>query len=130
MIDPKHVLALRDRLIRERGWLSFLAVAEREDMPGWWDLLIAGGGLPQGGLDNWKYVSDLLDQEFTAEELRKLTHFALLREENDWLQKLVDEVRVEGDEPVEVRDVEWGTVPVRRALIFHAQPAEVGAARA
>lgn len=130
MIDPKHVFALRDRLIRDRGSLMFLALAEREGLTGTWDLLIAGGGFPEGGLDDWKYVGDVLDGVFTRSELLRLNQFTLIREGNDWLQKLVDEVHVEGDEPLEVRDVEWGTVPVRRALIFHAQPAEVGAARA
>jgi hypothetical protein len=130
MIDSKHVLALRDRLIQDRGSLMFLALAEREDLTGTWDLLIAGGGFPDGGLDDWKYVADVLDQVFTRSELLSLNYFTLIREENDWLQQLVDETRVDGDKPVEVQNVEWGTMPVRRALIFHAQPAEVGAARA
>lgn len=130
MIDPTHIFALRDRLIRERGWLTFLALAEREELAGRWDLLIAGGGLPAGGLDDWQYVADLLDQVFTRDELLSLNYFALIGEGNEWLERLLDKMHVEGDQPLEVQNVEWGTMPVRRALIFHAQPAEVGAARA
>jgi hypothetical protein len=130
MIDPKHLLALRDRIIADRGWLMLLALSEREGWKGRPELLIAGGGLGWGGLDDYKYVADVMKQELSRDEILTLTTFVLIRETNEWLQKLVERVRVENGEPVELRDVEFGDVEVRRAFIFHAQPAEVGAARA
>jgi len=127
MIDPKHLLALRDRLITDRGSLMLLALAEREGWQGRPELLIAGGGLGSRLLDDSKYVADVMKQELTMDEILTLTTFVLVREENEWLHQLVERVRVENGDPVELRDVELGDVPVRRALIFHAQPAEVAA---
>jgi hypothetical protein len=130
MIDPKHILALRDRIIADRGWLMLLALSEREGWTGRPELLIAGGGLGARGLDDYKYVAEVMKQELTTDEILTLTTYVLIREENEWLHKLVERVHVADGEPIELQNVELGEVQVRRALIFHAEPAPVGAARA
>jgi hypothetical protein len=130
MIEPKHIFAVRDRILGDRGWLMLLALSEKETSPGSWDLLIAGGGLGWGGLDDYKYIADVVKQELTQSEFFGLNAVVLIRDTNEWLQRLVERVHVDNGHPVEVRDEQFGDVDVRRALIFHAQPAEVGAARA
>ncbi len=130
MIDPNHILNVRRRLIADRGRLSFLALFEREDDPGRWDLLIAGGGLRSDTLADYEYVGRVLREELTRDELLKLTKFVLLSEDYEPVQKLVERVQVDGDQPVELEDFRFYEFLIRRALIFHAQPAEVGAARA
>ena len=126
-IDPKHILAVRDRILADRGWLMLLALVEEEGQKGSPELLIAGGGLGWGGLDDYKYVSDVMKQELTDRERITLTRFLMIRETEEWLDKLVEGVLVENGQPVELRDVQFGNVEVYRALIFHAQPAEVAA---
>jgi hypothetical protein len=130
MIDPNHILNVRRRLIADRGRLSFLALFEREDDPGRWDLLIAGGGLRADTLADYEYVGRVLRQELTRDELLKLTKFVLLSEDYEPVQKLVERIQVDGDRLVELENFRFYEFLIRRALIFHAQPAEVGAARA
>jgi hypothetical protein len=130
MIDPKHIQNVRRRLIADRGYLIFLALVEREDNPGWWDLLISGGGLRSDTLEDYRYVGRVLQEELTQDEMLKLTHFVLLREDYEPAQKLARKLHVDGGEPVELEDFRFYEFFIRRALIFQAVPLEVGAERA
>jgi hypothetical protein len=131
MIDPKHILSIRDRIIRERGGLTLLALFEPDEYHGTWDLLIAGGGLTSESLQNYEYVTRVLHEELTRGELLTLTKFVLVREETEPVQDLVGRVQVmNGDAPVELQYVQFGRILIRRALIFHAERSVVGAARA
>ena len=130
MIDPKHIQNVRRRIIADRGYLLFLALFERDEDPGWWDLLIAGGGLRSDTLTDYEYVGRLLQEELTRDERIQLAKFVLLSDDYEPVQKLLRRVQVDNGEPVELENFRFYEFLIRRALIFHAQPAEVGAARA
>ena len=130
MIDPKHLQNVRRRIIADRGRLNFLALLERDEDPGRWDLLIAGAGLRSDTLADYEYVGRVLMDELTTSEMLELVKFVLLPEDYEPVQKILQRVHVEGDEVVELENVRFYEFLIRRALIFHAQPAEVGAARA
>jgi hypothetical protein len=130
MIDPKHLQNVRRRLIEDRGCLEFLALFERDEDPGRWDLLIAGGGLRSDTLADYEYVGRVLMDELTTNEMLELVKFVLLPEDYEPVHKILRRVRVEDDDVVELENFRFYEFLIRRALIFHAQPAEVGAARA
>jgi hypothetical protein len=130
MIDPKHIQNVRRRIIAERGYLIFIALFEREDNPGWWDLLIAGGGLRSDTLADYEYVGRLLREELPREELLRLSKFVLLPDDYEPAQKLARKVQVDDGEPVELEDFRFYQFFVRRALIFQLVPAAVGAEKA
>ncbi|HYC88831.1 MAG TPA: hypothetical protein VEO54_06440 [Thermoanaerobaculia bacterium] len=130
MIEPKHIQNLRRRLIADRGYLLFLALFERDEAPGTWDLLISGGGLRSNTLADYEYVGRLLNETLTLDEMLELTKFVVLREDYEPIQKLLKRVHVEDDEPVELENFRFYEFLIRRALIFHAAPAEVGAEKA
>lgn len=130
MIDPKHIQNLRRRIIADRGYLVFLALFERDTDPGWWDLLIAGGGLRSDTLDDYRYVGRLLREELAREEMLRLTKFVLLPDDYEPAQKLAQKVQVDDGEPVELEDFRFYKFFIRRALIFQLVPAAVGAEKA
>jgi hypothetical protein len=130
MIKPKHIQNVRARLVADRGYLIFLALFERDEAPGRWDLLISGGGLRSDTLADYEYVGRVLQNELTLDEMLELTKFVLLREDYEPIQKLLRRVHVDGGEPVELENFRFYEFLIRRALIFHAEPAEVGAERA
>lgn len=130
MIDPKHIQNVRRRIIADRGYLTFLALFEREDNPGWWELLIAGGGLRSDTRADYHYVAQILREELTREERLKLTQFVLLRDDYEPAQKLARKLQVDDGNPVELEDFRFYEFFIRRALIFQLVPLEVGAERA
>ena len=130
MIDPKHIQNVRRRLIADRGYLIFLALLEREENPGRWDLLIAGGGLRSDTLADYEYVARVLKAELTTEEMLQLSKFVLLRDDYEPAQKLARKVQVDDGNPVELEDFRFYEFFIRRGLIFQAVPLEVGAERA
>lgn len=130
MIDPKHIQNVRRRLVADRGYLTFLALFEREEDPGWWDLLIAGGGLRSDTLSDYEYVARVLRDELTREEMVQIAKAVLLPDDYEPIQKLLKRVGVVNGEPVELENFRFYEFLIRRALIFHAEPAEVGAERA
>jgi len=127
MIEPKHIQNVRRRLIADRGYLIFLGLFERDDEPGWWDLLISGGGLRPNTLADYEYVGRLLNEELPLDEMLQLTKFVVLREDYEPIQKLLKRVQVEDGEPVELENFRFYEFLIRRALIFHAAPAAVAA---
>ncbi len=130
MIDPKHLQNVRRRILTDRGRLEFLALFERDEEPGRWDLLIAGADLRSDTLADYKYVGRVLMEELTSDEMVQLVKFVLLPDDYEPIQKLLRRVQVDNGEPVELENFRFYEFLIRRALIFHAQPAEVGAARA
>lgn len=130
MIDPKHILNVRRRLIADRGYLIFLALFERDEEPGWWDLLIVGGGLRSDTLADYEYVFRILKEELTQDELVRLTKFVLLRDDYEPVQKLAQKVQVDNGQPVELENFRFYEFLIRRALIFQLVPAAVGAEKA
>lgn len=130
MIDPKHLQNVRRRILADRGRLEFLALFERDEEPGRWDLLIAGADLRSDTLADYKYVGQILMEELTGDEMIQLVKFVLLPDDYEPVQKLLRRVQVDNGEPVELENFRFYEFLIRRALIFHAQPAEVGAARA
>ncbi|HYI10113.1 MAG TPA: hypothetical protein VEK57_13720 [Thermoanaerobaculia bacterium] len=129
MIDFGHVKQMRDRLIRERGGLTLLALFEREDRRRIWDLIVAGGGLRDDSYDDYHVVGRAMQETFDPDEMMEVAKIVLLPADYDPVVELVNRVQVNG-EPVEVRNFEFFQFDIRRALIFHAEPVEVGAARA
>jgi hypothetical protein len=130
MIEPEHIQNVRRRLIADRGPLTFLALLERDEEPGWWDLLIAGGDLRSDTLADYEYVADVLRAELTREEMVRLAKVVLLPEDYEPIQKLLKRVRVEDGEPVELEYFRFHEFLIRHALIFQAAPAAVGAEKA
>jgi hypothetical protein len=129
MIDPKHIQNVRRRIIADRGYLIFLALFEREDNPGWWDLLIAGGGLRSDTLADYEYVGRILRDELPRNELIRLSKFVLLPDDYEPAQKLARKVQIDDGEPIELEDFRFYQFFIRRALIFQLVPAAVGAER-
>lgn len=129
MIDPKHLQNVRRRLIADRGRLALLALFEREEDPGRWDLLIVGGGLRSDTLADYEYVGRVLMDELAPPEMLELAKFVLLPEDYEPVQKILQRVRVTDDEPVEMENFRFYEFLIRRGIIFHAEPVEVGAAR-
>ena len=130
MIEPRHIQNVRRRLIADRGQLTFLALFERDEEPGWWDLLIAGSDLRSDTLAHYSYVADVLRGELTRDEMVRLAKVVLLPEDYEPIQKLLRRVHVEDGEPVELEYFRFHEFLIRRALIFQAVPAEVGAEKA
>lgn len=127
MIDPKHLQNVRRRILADRGRLEFLALFERDEEPGRWDLLIAGADLRSDTLADYKYVGQVLMEELTGDEMIQLVKFVLLPDDYEPVQKLLRRVQVDNGEPVELENFRFYEFLIRRALIFHAQPAEVAA---
>jgi hypothetical protein len=130
MIDPKHIQNLRRRIIADRGYLIFLALFEREDFQGMWDLLIAGGGLRSDTLAEYEYVARIMREELTRDEMVQIIKFVLLPDDYEPAQKLARKVQVDDGEPVELEDFRFHQFLIRRALIFQLVPAAVGAEKA
>jgi hypothetical protein len=131
MIDFQHIQQLRDRIIRERGELAFLALFERDDNRGRWDLIIASGDLRDDRLADFTYVADVMKEIMPVEERLEVPRIVLLPPDYEPVVKLIRRVQhVNGTGPVELENINFYQFLIRTALIFHAEPAEVGAVHA
>lgn len=130
MIDTQHMQQVRDRIVRERG-LSLLALFERDQWRGAWDLIVAGGGLSDERLDDFIYVDSVLKEFLTRDERVQIEKIVLLPEDYEPVVKLIRRVHsVNGTGPVELENINFYQFLIRTALIFHAESAEVGAVHA
>ena len=131
MIDYKHMQQVRERLIRERPGLTLLALFERDDWRGVWDLIVAGGGLRDDRREDFHYVDSVLKEFLTREEKQQLEKIVILPADYEPVVKLVNRVQpLNGNAPVELENINFYQFLIRTALIFHADPAEVGAVHA
>jgi hypothetical protein len=131
MIDDQKMKQVRDRIVRDRGSLALLALFEREDWRGYWDLIVAGGGLQDVGLDDLRYLDGLLKEYLPLEERVEIERIVILPPDYEPVAKLVRRVEhVNGSAPVELQNINFYQFTIRTALIFHADPAEVGAVHA
>jgi hypothetical protein len=131
MIDYQHMQAVRDRIIRERGDLALFAMFERDEWRGVWDLIVAGGGLRDDRLEDFVYVDSVLKEFLTREEKLQLEKIVILPPDYEPVVKLIRRVQhVNGTGPVELENINFYQFLIRTALIFHAEPAEVGAVHA
>jgi hypothetical protein len=131
MIDSKldfaHLQQLRERLIRDRGDMALLALFERDDQKGVWDFIVAGGGLRDDRLDDFRYVADAMKDTLTTEERREMPRIVILPDDYEPVVKLIRRVQpVNGPAPVELENINFYQFFIRNALIFHADPAAVG----
>jgi hypothetical protein len=132
MIDPEHLFKVRDRLIAERGSLTLLALFDREDSLGKWDLLVAGGGLREDMLEGYQHVGKILLDCLTTEEMVSMEKMVILPADYPPVLEVVErahEVGV-GTKVIELYNFDFYQFRIRRALVFHAAPVEVAAARA
>jgi hypothetical protein len=131
MIDHQHMQQVRDRILRDRGSLALLALFERDDWRGTWDLIVAGGGLQDVGFDDLRYIDGVLKEFLTREERVQIERIVILPDDYEPVVKLVRRVQsVNGAGPVELENINFYQFLIRTALIFHAAPAEVGAVHA
>lgn len=130
-IDVSHVLQLRERLLRERGELALLALFERDDNRGRWDLIIAGGGLRDDRLEDFRYVANVMNETLSSSERLEVPRIVILPADYEPVVKLVRRVQpLNGNAPVELENINFYQFLIRTALIFHAEPVEVGALHA
>ncbi|HEV7766206.1 MAG TPA: hypothetical protein VGQ76_14470 [Thermoanaerobaculia bacterium] len=121
---------LRERLIRERGGLTLLALFERDGNRGRWDLMVAGGGF-RPLLQDYEIVSRAIEETLSEEERLKIGRMVILSEDFEPVVKLIRRVQhVNGSGPVELENINFSQFLIRTALIFHAESAEVGAVHA
>lgn len=131
MIDFTHIQQLRERLIRDRGELALLALFERDDNQGRWDLIVSGGGLRDDRLEDFQYVSDAMNETLTFEERYEVPRIVILPPDYEPVVKLIHRVHsVNGSGPVELENINFYQFLIRTALIFHAELAEVEAVHA
>jgi hypothetical protein len=130
-IDFSHVHQLRERLLRDRGELALLALFERDDNRGRWDLIIAGGGLRDDRLADFQYVASVMNETLSSEERLEVPRIVILPPDYEPVVKLIRRVQpLNGNAPVELENINFYQFLIRTALIFHAEPAEVGAVHA
>jgi hypothetical protein len=126
-IDSAHLQQLRDRLIRDRGEMALLALFERDDQKGVWDFIVAGGGLRDSRLEDFRVVADAMKDTLTTEERRDVNRVVILPDDYEPVVKLIRRVQpVNGSDPVELENINFYQFFIRTALIFHADPAAVG----
>lgn len=130
-IDLAHLQQLRDRLIRDRGEMALLALFERDDNQGRWDLIVSGGGLRDTRLEDFRVVADAMKDTLTVEERREIPRIVILPDDYEPVVKLIRRVHpVNGAGPVELENINFYQFLIRTALIFHADPAAVGTVHA
>jgi hypothetical protein len=130
-IDVAHLQQLRERLIRDCGEMALLALFERDDNQGRWDLIVAGGGLSDARLDDFRVVADAMKDTLTLEERREIPRIVILPDDYEPVVKLVRRVQpVNGAGPVELENINFYQFLIRTALIFHADPTAVGTVHA
>lgn len=131
MIDEQHMLQVRERIVRERPGFALLALFERDDWRGVWDLIVAGGDLSASRIDDYRYVDDVLKEFLTLEERLELEKIVILPVDYEPVVKLIRRVHpLNGHAPVELENINFFQFLIRTALIFHAELAEVGAVHA
>jgi hypothetical protein len=130
MIDDRHMQQVRDRILRDRGSLALLALFERDNWRGYWDLIVAGGGLQDVGFDDLRYLDGLLKEFLSREEKVLIEKIVILPPDYEPVAKLVRRVQHVNGAPVELQNINFYQFTIRTALIFHADPAEVGAVHA
>lgn len=128
MIDPEHLFAARDRLIAERGSLTLLALFDREDSLGKWDLLVAGGGLRADSLDDYHQIGRILLESLTTEEMVSTEKMVILPADYPPVVEVVERAHEAGNgtKVIELQDFDFYQFHIRRALVFHAEPVQVG----
>ena len=89
----------------------------------------------RGGLQDVGSRSSLIDgvlKEFlTREERVQIERIVILSDDYEPVVKLIHRVQsVNGSGPVELENINFYQFLIRTALIFHAEPAEVGAVHA
>jgi hypothetical protein len=130
MIEPDHLFAARQRLIAERGSLALLALFDREDSLGKWDLLVAGGGLRDDSLEDYRHVGRILLETLTTEEMVSIEKMVILPADYPPVVEVIErahDVGV-GSKVIELYNFDFYQFRIRRALIFQAEPVAVGAA--
>ena len=131
MIDFAHIQQLRERLIRDRGELALLALFERDDNRGRWDLIVSGGGLRDDRLDDFRCVADAMSDTLSSAERYEIPRIVILPPDYEPVVKLIRRVHsVNGSGPVELENINFYQFLIRTALIFHAELAEVEAVHA
>jgi hypothetical protein len=131
MIDYEHMRKVRERIVDERPGLTLLALFERDDWRGVWDLIVAGGDLSASRIDDYHYVDNVLKEFLTLEERLELEKIVILPPDYEPVVKLIRRVQpLNGNAPVELENINFYQFLIRTALIFHAEPAEVGAVHA
>lgn len=130
MIDNQLIQKVRDRILRDRGHLALFALFERDDWRGFWDLIVAGGGLSDSRED-LRYVHEVLNEFLSPNERAQIERIVILPEDYEPVVKLIRRVHsVNGSGPVELENINFYQFLIRTALIFHAESAEVGAVHA
>jgi hypothetical protein len=124
MIEPKHMECMRDRLIADRGDLTLFALFQPEEANRAWDLVIAGGGLRPGDLDDYRYIAEVMEQCLTLSERLQLRMFTVISEDYDQVDRLLRKVNVNRGEPVELENFNFYQFLIRNAVIFHAHRSE------
>ena len=130
MIDSKHMQIVCERLIQERGGLALLALFERDEWRGKWDFVVAGGGLQDDLLDDYRAVGNVLLEVLSRDEMLEIAKIVILPEDYEPVAHLLRRIHNVNGEPVELENFNFYEFLIRRGLIFHAQPAEVAVARA
>lgn len=130
-IDVAHLQQLRERLIRDRGEMALLALFERDDNQGRWDLIVAGGGLRDARLEDFRIVADAMKDTLTPEERREIPRIVILPDDYEPVVKLIRRVEAKNCAGVvEFENINFYQFLIRTARIFHADSSAVGTVHA
>ena len=110
----------------ERGPFTFFALFQRNEFPGWWDVLVAAPWIKsQFDGEVHRYFVDRLKAELTEDEFLQLARIAPIVPDNPYLEDLQEAYPVEHG-IIEVWHREFFNVEVRHAYIITCQKIGAG----
>jgi hypothetical protein len=116
MIDLKKMATVRDAVNEVRGPLLFFAVFLLEDTDQW-DVVVAGPRLREHDMADLRSVCDQVVRIVGADGMRDVRRVVVFDGSFQPLQPLLND-DVDYDEPLLLKDFEFGQLQIARAYIF------------
>jgi hypothetical protein len=131
MIPIEKYKVIRDRIMKEKGDLTFFGLILREDAPGTWDLVISAPWAESDQLAALQLISDIVKAELDLAELLQLSRVVILERESPVLHAFLSALPVKENSVAEFRESMVGGIRFRHAYILEAKQlaAEGAAAR-
>ncbi|MBI5789580.1 MAG: hypothetical protein HZA78_12080 [Candidatus Schekmanbacteria bacterium] len=112
---------IEKNIAREKGDFWLFALFLREDAPNVWDLVVSAPWI-KDDYDTLKYLSREINKVLTDSELLKLSHIAIISEDNPNLASL-NKIKIEhGD--VELKNCNFFGLEIKHAFIITSKTKE------